>query len=250
MTTVYASEDTYALSDDNTPHGNVSDVATIQNVTHTGYAYFKFDLSAWAGKTLSQGLIKLYISSNELTANTYITFKRITGVWDESTLKWSNKPATTDTNKKVKQIFTTDTGWKTFAITELLQDIIDNSNCCGVFAMLDVGDNAGVVWYSSSEGAHCPKLDLTEQVIADYYVKTGGNDALSGGSWANAWATVNKVATTVPDGSTVHIEHGIYNAEPVGNKIAPQNAGAVGIAYKPEIVGGGAGVVTVKVDKN
>jgi len=65
----------------------------------------------------------------------------------------------------------------------------------------------------------------------DYYVKTNGDDSLSGASWANAWATINKAATTVADGSTVHIGVGTYNAEPASNKIAPQNIGASGIEY-------------------
>lgn len=70
--------------------------------------------------------------------------------------------------------------------------------------------------------------------------------------WANAWATVNKAATTVPDGSTVHIGFGTYNAEPAGNKIAPQNIGASGIEYLPETAttGGGTGTVTVTVEVN
>lgn len=79
-----------------------------------------------------------------------------------------------------------------------------------------------------------------------YYVKTGGSDALDGESWANAWATINKVATTVADGTTVHMEHGEYS-QSAALKVAPQNAGALGIKYKPEPVGGGDTAATVKV---
>jgi len=86
--------------------------------------------------------------------------------------------------------------------------------------------------------------------LTDYYVKTTGNDALSGTSWANAWKTVNKAATTVADGTTVHIGFGTYNAEPAGNKIAPQNIGASGILYLPETATTGGGTGTVSVEKN
>lgn len=85
---------------------------------------------------------------------------------------------------------------------------------------------------------------------AEFFIKTTGNDLLSGLSWTNAWATVNKAATTVPDGSTVHIGFGTYNVEPVGNKIAPQNAGSSGIAYLPETATTGGGTGSVIVEKN
>lgn len=83
-----------------------------------------------------------------------------------------------------------------------------------------------------------------------YYVKTTGNDALDGESWANAWATVDKAAKTAVDGSTVHIGFGTYNAEPANNDVAPVNAGAVGIKYLPETetTGGGTGSVIVEVN--
>jgi len=84
-----------------------------------------------------------------------------------------------------------------------------------------------------------------------YYLKTTGSDANDGTSWANAWATINKAAITVPDGSTVHIGHGTYNNEPSGNAIAPVNAGSLGIKYKPETADTGAEVAgSIIVEKN
>lgn len=84
-----------------------------------------------------------------------------------------------------------------------------------------------------------------------YYVKTTGNDSNDGESWANAWATINKAATTVADGTTVHIGHGTYNNEPAGNAIAPANAGPLGIKYKPETADTGAEVAgSIIVEKN
>lgn len=83
-----------------------------------------------------------------------------------------------------------------------------------------------------------------------WYVKTSGNDSLSGTSWSKAWKTINKAATTVPDESTVHIGFGTYDAEPASNKIAPQNIGASGIYYLPETATSGGGTGTVSVEQN
>jgi hypothetical protein len=82
------------------------------------------------------------------------------------------------------------------------------------------------------------------------YVKTTGNDSLDGLSWANAWKTINKAATTVVDGVTIHIGFGTYDAEPSSNKIAPQNAGTLGIYYLPETAATGGGTGTVSVEQN
>lgn len=95
-------------------------------------------------------------------------------------------------------------------------------------------------------GGYSPSL----KAFGVSFVKTTGNDALDGESWANAFATVDKAATTVPDGTTVHIGFGTYNAEPANNDIAPVNAGAIGIKYLPETAttGGGTGSVIVEVN--
>lgn len=43
-----------------------------------------------------------------------------------------------------------------------------------------------------------------------WYVKSGGNDALSGLDWANAWATITTAAATSGPGDTVMVEAGTY----------------------------------------
>lgn len=165
MTTIYASEDTYSLSDEDYQHGSASDLAIIDNATHVAHTYIKFDLSAWMGKTLDPengALIKLRITSNEIPSgnNTTIRFRRITDTWSENTLKWSDAPAITTTNGKSKSIYSTASGWETYNITALIQDIIDDEGCCGVY--VEIEDY--VVWFSSSEGSYAPKLSLTEAV--------------------------------------------------------------------------------------
>lgn len=87
-------------------------------------------------------------------------------------------------------------------------------------------------------------------VSDEYYVKTTGNDSLDGKSWTNAWKTINKAATTVPDGHDVHIGFGTYDAEPATNKIAPQNVGTSGIYYIPETANTGGGTGTVSIEQN
>ena len=84
----------------------------------------------------------------------------------------------------------------------------------------------------------------------EHYVKVGGNDSLNGFSWINAWATINKAAITVLDGSTVHIGFGNYILEPATNKIAPQNIGSSGIYYLPETAETGGGTGTVSIEQN
>ena len=107
-------------------------------------------------------------------------------------------------------------------------------------------------------GSHCDwyflNLDTISEVyneITNYYVRaSGGNDGNSGASWANAWATIDKAATTVADGTIVHIGFGTYSSEPTPNDIAPVNAGSVGIKYLPEtaVTGGGTGSVTIEIN--
>lgn len=86
------------------------------------------------------------------------------------------------------------------------------------------------------------------------YVKTAGDDAKDGLSWTNAWKTINKAATTLIDSEVARIGFGTYDAEPAGNKIAPQNVvagiGKEGIWYMPETAetGGGTGTVIVEIN--
>ena len=67
--------------------------------------------------------------------------------------------------------------------------------------------------------------------MTTYYVKVGGNDGLNGRSWGNAWATVNKAATTATSGDLIIYGNGIYylgagqttwNSGTIGNVITHQ----------------------------
>jgi hypothetical protein len=108
----------------------------------------------------------------------------------------------------------------------------------------------GIYCITSTESTEVLSLDNIRVIEKRYYVKTTGNDSLDGLSWTNAWKTINKAATTVADGVTVHIGFGTYDAEPATNKIAPQNIGSSGIYYLPETETTGGGTGTVSVEQN
>ena len=165
-TTVYASEDTYAVSGGEYEHGSLDRLEATAMDAIIDYTYIKFDLSSWAGKTLSEGLLNMYITENHLGSDTTIIFKRIVDMWDESTLMWSNRPNVTDVNNRCISISTSATGWQTYNITGILQDMIDDESCCGVFVMLRWSDLAGSVYFNSLNGDvnKRPYLQLTEGV--------------------------------------------------------------------------------------
>lgn len=134
--------------------------------------------------------------------------------------------------------------------TGTIQPGVTVPNFSKMLTMPDHDFTVQVRMYNDSEGTTDDTYNITCYLASDYYVKVGGNDSLSGRSWANAWATVNKAATTVPDGKTVHLGYGVYNSEPAANKIAPQNIGVSGILYKPEPVPPATGGGTVEVEVN
>jgi len=65
---------------------------------------------------------------------------------------------------------------------------------------------------------------------ADFYVATDGNDA-NDGSFAAPWRTIQKAASTVTAGATVHVRSGTYN-----EIITPANSGTADapITYQPD----------------
>ena len=206
----------------------------------------KFDLSSIpSGSTITSAVLRM--SQNDTFVSADFTFERITGAWNASTVIWDTKPAVSATNS-VTASCNSSSGWKNVAtVTDLVKDAFALGSGCGICGRGK--------FETSSDGFHNfargAKLNITYDLpTGDYYVKVGGNDSLGGNSWANAWATVHKAATTVPDGSTVHIGFGDYTAEPAANKIAPQNAGATGIIYHLETATTGGGTGTVSIEQN
>lgn len=231
------------LKDLNSGTGNeiiIYSLATNQNYR----GYIKFNISSIPG-TINNVTLRLYCNTVEGTQPRTYEVRRVTSAWTESGITWNNVPTATDTNKVE---FTTSgaTAWHEVDVTSMFND--ESGSDFSVYIKDKYEENGGGGWgvcrYSSREHANSnvPNIEINS-----YYVKTAGDDAKDGKSWANAWATVNKAATTVADGSTVHIGFGDYTAEPATNKIAPQNIGALGIYYLPETAttGGGTGTVSI-----
>ena len=99
---------------------------------------------------------------------------------------------------------------------------------------------------SAGGRTYIDNLRIISETATVFYVKTTGNDASAGTSWGTAWATIDKAATTVADGTTVHIGFGNYS-QTNAQDIAPINAGSIGIKYIPETATAGGGTGEVKI---
>lgn len=74
-----------------------------------------------------------------------------------------------------------------------------------------------------------------------YYVKTNGNDSLSGTNWQNAWRTIQKAANTMIAGDITYISNGTYY-----ESVVVANSGAPGSPITFQAYNSG----TVTVDAN
>jgi hypothetical protein len=251
--TIYTNRDTYSYEAQPDTNKNAAGMLEVRGAS--GWrrrTYIGFDVtSAPAASTVSSVKLYLYLVYDGDGAITG-RFNRITGSWTESGLTWNNAPAVTATNQVTHSMpVTPSSTWYNFDITDIYKDAKNAGNECGVKIMDHNESNDSHQKYEERESAYDPYILITyTAVYDDYYVKIGGNDSLDGGSWANAWLTINKAATTVTDGKTVHIGFGTYNAEPANNKITPQNAGATGIKYLCETATTGGGTGSVIIEKN
>ena len=80
-----------------------------------------------------------------------------------------------------------------------------------------------------------------------FYTKVGGNDTNDGTSWSDAFATVNKGMTSIPDNAVLHVGFGSYLSEPANNTLSP-DAEDVTVVYETATTGGGTGTATVEVN--
>jgi hypothetical protein len=240
---INTTKDTYIMNND--VGNNFGDRTTVHSDKYRT-SLFGFDItSAPASSHVSDAVVYLFTQVSGCGMATI--FKRITGSWAEMTVTYNTRPAVTVTNQYNHNL-SNSVGWTSYDVTNIYKDAKDAGNEFGI----QISSSAIFTHYIESK-EHAYSREAFIHITTppdDYYVKTGGNDTLDGSSWANAWATVNKAATTVTDGNTIHIEHGTYNAEPATNKIAPQNAGASGIKYQIHTTGGGTGTATVIVEKN
>ena len=220
---------TYEPSPDTT-HGADNWLVVRGEADHRERAYIGFDISsapAASQVTAVDLYLYLYLRSGSLTGR----FNRITGAWTESGLTWNNAPTVTVTHQ-ITHTIPTENGWQHHSITDLYKDAKNAGNRFGVRIMDHNESNQSEYPFSSRDGvSNYPYIKITYTPVP-CYVKTSGDDSKNGLSWTNAWKTINKAATTVLDGTTVHIETGTYDQEPSSNKIAPQNIGTTGIYYE------------------
>ena len=223
--------------------------------TYDNRSYLGYDISSAPAASLVTD-VQLWTQARTNIATTFGTqIRRITSSWLESTLCWNLTPSNTTTNQvDVTYPLTNSYAWFNKTITQLYKDSKNAGNTQFSIRMAKTSGGASSVMYIKARedpGISETYIVITYGAITDYYVKTTGNDSLDGLTWANAWKTINKAATTAIDGTTVHIGFGDYTGEPAGNKIAPQNMGASGIAYT--IVNASTGLPdngTVSVEKN
>lgn len=218
----------------------------LPNYLHRGLV--EFDISGITVGDVVSAKLRLYLTYESDCTRTHYA-QRVTSAWTESGVTWNTQPTSTTTNLASAVIVGVPLNpdrWIEWDVTNLLKD--EGGSTLGIL-MKDSVETSSISDYFRYDGrtkSNPPQLLIDN----DFYVKTGGNDSNNGQSWANAWATVNKAATTVSDGGVVHIGFGTYNAEPANNDIAPVNAGTFGIKYLPETetTGGGTGSVIVEVN--
>lgn len=242
--TLNPTDDSYA--DENAPDTNYgSNTSLLIRGSFIGsrYGFMEFDISSIpVGSIIDSVTLNYYVTS--ATWGTY-DFDSVASQIDEATLTWNNKPSI-DANWNSSSAINSPLGWKSISVNTSWVESAISSGWIGIRISSSISTYQLTV--SSSESSNKPYLTINYG--GEYYVKVGGNDASAGTSWATAWATVNKAATTVTDGDVVHIGFGTYSSEPANNDIAPINAGAIGIKYLPEtaITGGGTGSVIVEVN--
>lgn len=245
MAILLSTADSMVASNDPTViYGSYTTMSATNWSVNTAISYIKVDLSGFSS-SVGLAILHLYVDSNNngVIGSTLI-FNRVTSSWSESTLNYNNKPSSTTTNQATKFIAANFTGWVEVDVTSIINDMISGTNYG-----IEITENTDyAITFRTKEysgNSYTPYI-----AINPYYVKVGGDDALDGRSWANAWKTINKAATTVADRSTVHIGFGDYVLEPAANKIAPQNVGTYGIEYLPETATTGGGTGTVSVEQN
>lgn len=105
------------------------------------------------------------IGHSQLSGTNETVFQRITSAWQEDSVTWNNKPATTTQNEVVFPASTSPTQDYIVNVTPLVQDIVnDPNNSFGIqYKMQTESFYRGVFFYSSDavDPANRPKLEVT-----------------------------------------------------------------------------------------
>ena len=159
-TTVYATQDVFTAASSPNTNFEGNDLLVYGSGSRI-YSYIDFDLSSFAGKTIDEALIKLYIVVNDLTSSTRIRFYRIDRSWDASEATYNDPPHVTDVNAKNGYMYwNRDSMWEQWNVTDLVNDVIDGGGY-GIRVEIDANQ---LVQFASIEGdySHRPKIEITE----------------------------------------------------------------------------------------
>lgn len=254
MVTLYPTIDTHIhqySGNAGTNYNTANPLEIHGNMPYRIYGFMEFDLTGIGA--ITSCILKFYSENAVFGTSDYIHVKRCTTQQNLSTITWNNNvTVTTDTNYGSQHATYPANKWYNIDITNLVNDETTNKLLIKLIYLRPGGDTNGWMDITPENASlNRPYLNILYSTPTDYYVKTTGDDYKNGQSWANAWKTINQAATQTPDGATLHIGHGNYNAEPAYNIIQPTNAGSLGIKYKPVTADTGAEVAgTVIIEKN
>jgi hypothetical protein len=184
------------------PGTNYNDVLRIGN--NAGYYWrslLMFPLTALAGKTINSVYLQM-VQANYGTTNTLpFSAHCLSADWSETGVDWDNQPAYTTTAAISLSISTNTQAWRSFNITNLIKDIVNNGRTYYGILLRQPGSesNNEKMFFSRNTGT-----DYTPQLLVDY---KGGFSAKVGSSWKTNTTTYIKVGTQWKE-ATVFIKVG------------------------------------------
>lgn len=246
--TLYVSKDSYTrIKAPDTNYGSEISlqVRLLLNDTDTSIGYMEFDLTSIPdAQYVSNATLRVRGAGGGVGDTIYL--KSLDAQFTENTITWNNAPSTNSDWSSSGGLGATTWNEVDVDVSWIQSNL--SSNWVGIEFSALVYDSASIFSKEYSSGVYTAELVITYSTTPnEYYVKaSGGSDSNDGGSWANAWATIDKAATTVADGKTVHIGFGNYS-QTNAQDIAPVNVGSIGIKYLPETATTGGGTGEVKI---
>lgn len=182
-TTFYASEDTYAVSTDPTSNfGTDTEIGSDGDPVVTNY--MKFDLSALAGKTVTNAKLRVYVANG--STDTHAIKEVSTNSWSATTLTYNNRPSLQTTIGSFTNPVNINT-WYEVDITTAVAAKVGQTYSIGM-------DSSSVdgFWFNSNEAG-----SNKEELVITY--------SDSGGSTPTPTPTGSATATPTPTSSITNI---------------------------------------------
>lgn len=128
----------------------------------SNYVYLQFDISSISpSATITSAILKFYVSAIP-SAEVTLDFYNLSASWDEATLTWNNKPATSGSSIASKAFTTSDSGWASIDITNCVQQWVNSSvDNNGLMFASPISLEAKVELYSKEiTNTSKPKLEI------------------------------------------------------------------------------------------